>query len=143
MSRVFQRTIAALGVGMLVLAGGALAVAQAPLTTPAPVVRADRAIPLAEAFPDVAVAGKYDFRARQLVLGPGARTEMISHAGRPSITYVTQGVVREHRVGVAAPIVHAVGAATMDRGPVSHFWENPGPGEAVLLVVEVAPRTAP
>ena len=124
------------------LAFGAVALAQTPPGSPAPVVHVEESIPLAEAFPDNATAREHVFRARQIVLAPGARTEMVSHAGRPSITYVTQGVVREHRVGVPQPIVHEVGAATMDRGSVSHFWENAGPGQATLLVVEVAPRAA-
>lgn len=64
------------------------------------------------------------------------------HASRPSITYVTQGSVREHRTGAGAPIVHNVGATTMDRGTATHFWENAGPNQAVLLVVEVLPRAA-
>lgn len=121
---------------------GAVAAAQTPAQTPAPVVRVEETIPLAEAFPENAVAARYDFRARQIVLAPGTRTEQVDHAGRPSITYVTRGVVREHRVGAAQPITHQVGAATMDRSGVSHYWENAGAGEAVLLVVEVLPRAA-
>lgn len=140
MSKSLYRTLACVA-GALALACTASSVAQILTgSSPSPVVRAEETIPLAEAFPENAVAREHTFRARQLVLAPGARTEIINHAGRPAITYVTQGVVREHRTGVAEPIVHNVGAATMDRGTVTHFWENAGPGEAVLLVVEVAPR---
>lgn len=109
---------------------------------PAPVARVEKIIPLSEAFPDNPAAAAHTFRARQLVLRPGARTEEINHAGRPSITYVTRGAVLEHRRGVVAPIAHTVGAATLDRGTVTHFWENAGAEDAELLVVEVAPRAA-
>lgn len=132
----------AIGVGAAALSLSTAVFAQVSNPAPAPVVRVEKVIPLAEAFPNVKAGHNYDFRARQLVLAPGARTEQISHAGKPSITYVTKGVVREVRVGVAEPIVHQVGAATMDRGTVTHSWENAGTSEAVLLVVEVAPRTA-
>lgn len=117
------------------------AVAQTP--APAPVVRVEKSIPLSEAFPENPAAAGHVFRARQIELPPGARTEMINHAGRPAITYVTQGAVREHRVGAAAPIAHGVGAATFDRGTVQHFWENAGSETAILLIVETAPVGTP
>ncbi|MBI1250573.1 MAG: hypothetical protein GC189_03780 [Alphaproteobacteria bacterium] len=116
------------------------AVAQTP--APAPVVRVEKSISLGEAFPENPAAAGYVFRARQIELPPGARTEMINHAGRPAITYVTRGAVREHRVG-AAPIAHAVGAATFDRGVVQHFWENAGSEPATLLIVETVPVGTP
>lgn len=143
MNKLSSRAIAlALGLGAAAITLSTTVSAQGVAEVPAPIVRVQETIPLAEAFPEIDAAQDYVFRARQLVLGPGARTEEINHVGRPSITYVTQGVVREHRTGAGEPIIHNVGAATMDRGSVTHFWENAGPGEAVLLVVEVMPRAA-
>lgn len=128
-------------VALLILA--AVATAQVPQATPGVTVRVEHEIALADAFPDNAVARNYIFRARQIDLAPGARSEMINHAGRPAITYVTQGSVLEFRTGEAEPIRREVGAATMDRAAISHYWENAGQTPAVLLIVEVAPVARP
>lgn len=140
-NKLARAVVVALTAAGLVIVSAVASAAQTADTT-APVVRAEETIPLSEAFPDNAAARDHVFRARQLVLAPGARTEQINHAGRPSITYVTQGMVREHRTGASDPVLHSVGDATMDRGGVTHFWENAGATDAVLLVVEVLPRAA-
>lgn len=119
---------------------GAGAFAQtAPAAQPA--VTEDLRIDLASAFPDVQAARDHDFRARKIELAPGQRTELVNHAGRPSITYVISGVAAEHRTGAGEPLTHGPGAATMDRGGISHYWENRSGEPLVLLIVGVSPVT--
>lgn len=102
----------------------------------------ERTIAITEAFPELAAGEGYTFRARKVLLAPGARTEILVKAGAPSITYVTRGQVIERRdQGPSTP--RARGAATLDRGDVVHYWENTGSEPAELLIVDVHPDAQP
>ncbi len=96
----------------------------------------EKTIQVADAFPELEAGAGYTFRARKVLLAPGANTETVSHDGAPSITYVTRGTVVEWREG-AEPQSRALHEATMDRGEVVHYWKNSGTEPAELLIVEV------
>ncbi len=120
------------------LATLALAVPAPAQTVAAPRVTEHRSITIAEAFPELGAGQGFVLHARKIELSPGARTELVDHASRPSITYVTRGEVMEHREG-AAPLRHGLHAATMDRGGIRHYWENASAVPAELLVVDLVP----
>jgi quercetin dioxygenase-like cupin family protein len=101
-----------------------------------------RTIAITEAFPELAAGAGYTFRARKLLLAPGARTEILVKAGAPSITYVTRGEVVERRDQGPATR-RARHEATLDRGDVVHYWENVGSEPAELLIVDVHPDARP
>lgn len=102
----------------------------------------EKSIQLADAFPDLEAGGGYTFRARKILLAPGANTETASHDGAPSITYVTRGAVVEWREGTE-PQPRGLHQATMDRGEVVHYWKNSGTEPAELLIVEVRRLATP
>ncbi len=123
--------IAALTSGLAVFAASAQAV---------PEIRNEQVIRLADAFPELDAAKGHTFRARQIELPPGSRTEVMAHAGRPSITYVTGGSVSELREGAPSPVAHETGAAILARADVTHAWENVSALPASLLIVEILPN---
>lgn len=119
--------------------GSALAPENDPGDGAGLVIKDEALIRLADAFPDLDAAAGYTFRARQVVLSPGARTALVSHAGRPSITYVTAGDVQEIRPGMAGPIARKTGDAILARADVTHAFENTGAVPAMLLIVDIVP----
>ena len=115
--------------------------ALAPAAIAGPHVLKEASIAIADAFPDLAAGQNRIFRTQILELAPGARTPLLSHQGRPAITYITAGAVVEHRDGLAEPIPHALYAATLDRAGTSHYWENVGAEPARLLIVDLIEAT--
>lgn len=130
--------------------GGAVLAAQAdagaPAETAAPVERApdspaprlvdSRIIDLGEAYPaNAAAAGRF-FRARKIALAPGARTEELSAAERPSIYYVTAGEIVERRNDAppARRTLHAAGVAVAGMPLVI---ENASSAPAEILLVDL------
>jgi quercetin dioxygenase-like cupin family protein len=98
----------------------------------------ERSIPIADAFPELAAGRGHVFRARKLVLPPGAQTETLRHDDRPAITYVAFGEAVERREG-AAPRTLRAGEHTLDTVEVVHSWANESPAPVVLLIGEIVP----
>ena len=80
------------------------------------------------------VAGR-QLRMRAVSLAPGGQLTAHSHDGRPTLEYVLRGTVIEHRNGV--PVEHKSGEVVVGENGVSHWWENRGTEEVVLLPVDV------
>jgi quercetin dioxygenase-like cupin family protein len=76
-------------------------------------------------------------RLRRLVIEPGGIVPWHSHGDRPAIIYVVQGEVIEHASNCAAPIVHKVGEATAETAKVSHWWENKGKQQVILISADL------
>lgn len=116
-----------------------------PTAAPAPVaplnVLDQKEIRIADAFPNLEPGRNSVFRARKILLAPGAETEVWSHEGRPGITFVATGEVLEHRAG-ERPLMHAAGDYTLDTKATVHSWSNPGSQPAVLLIVDLIPAEA-
>lgn len=103
----------------------------------APAFVDQKMIDLGAAFPDNGAAASRMFRARKIALPPGARTDEIVGAERPSIFYVTKGAVVEHRSDQGAPVAHAFRtAAAISKGATS-WVENAGTEDAEILLVDI------
>ncbi len=76
-------------------------------------------------------------RLRRLVIEPGGIVPWHSHGDRPAIIYIVQGEVIEHASNCAAPIVHKAGEATAETAKVSHWWENKGKQQVILLSADL------
>jgi quercetin dioxygenase-like cupin family protein len=80
------------------------------------------------------VAGR-QLRMRAVTLDPSGHLAAHSHDGRPTLEYVLKGTVIEYRNGVA--IEHHAGEVIVGEKGVSHWWENHGTEQVVLLPVDV------
>jgi quercetin dioxygenase-like cupin family protein len=86
--------------------------------------------------PEINVNGR-QLRLRRLVIQPGGIVPMHSHADRPALIITVSGEVTEHRSTCAQPIVHRAGEVSSESGGLSHWWQNTGTTEAVLLSADV------
>jgi quercetin dioxygenase-like cupin family protein len=74
-------------------------------------------------------------RLRMLTIEPGGVLGLHSHKDRPGGAYVLKGTIIEHRGEVAKE--HGVGDSWGEDGNVTHWVENKGTGEAVLIVTDI------
>ena len=117
---------------------------EAPSEPPAPAASSsavihEKAIALAAAFPDLAAAEGRTFRARKIVIAPGARTEDEIGDDQPSIAYVAKGAAIERRSDAEGPIRRTLHEASgLTRG-VTRSWENDGTEAAEILIVDIVP----
>ena len=80
----------------------------------------------------------YALQLRLIVLEPGSKSTRHSHAKRPVVAYLLKGQYIEHRDG-QAEIVHKPGEQWVEGADVTHWSENRGKENAVLINVEVVP----
>lgn len=76
-------------------------------------------------------------RLRRLVVQPGGIVPLHSHSDRPALIVTVSGEMTEHRSTCAEPIVHRAGEVSSESGGLSHWWQNTGKTEAVLLSADV------
>lgn len=119
---------------------GALAETAAPVESaldgPEPQLVDSRVIDLAEAYPANAAAAGRIFRARKIALAPGARTDELSAAERPSIYYVTAGEIVERR-NDAPPARRTLHAAGVAGAGMPLVIENVSSAPAEILLVDL------
>ena len=85
---------------------------------------------------EMIAANDRQFRMRRLEIKPGGIVPWHSHADRPALIYVVQGVVTEYASTCAAPIVHKAGDVSVDAGR-SHWWKNTGKKTVVLISADI------
>jgi len=119
-----------LGVASLLVSIGAFAAWQ--METKGVTTAALAVLPLAPHF--AALDGK-QLRMRLVTVAPGGTIAVHSHKDRPTLEYIMQGTIVEHRDGVA--IEHRAGEVVVGSVDVSHGWENKGSERAVLLPVDI------
>lgn len=79
------------------------------------------------------------FRLRRLVIAPGGVVPWHSHADRPAMIYVVEGVITEYADTCAVPIVHKAGDVAPETHATAHWWKNTGKKTAVLLSADLFP----
>jgi quercetin dioxygenase-like cupin family protein len=79
------------------------------------------------------------FRLRQLEMKPGGIVPWHSHNQRPAMIYVVSGEVVEYASSCAVPIVHKTGDVAPEKNGTSHWWQNTGTTNAVLISVDLFP----
>jgi quercetin dioxygenase-like cupin family protein len=77
------------------------------------------------------------FRLRRLEIQPGGIVPWHSHADRPAMIYVVEGVVEEFASNCAVPIIHSAGDVAPETHETSHWWKNTGKTTAVLISVDI------
>ena len=84
---------------------------------------------------EVAGLSGRQLRARYITIAPGGHAATHSHAGRPTLEYVSQGHVIEIRNGVDVP--HGPGEMVIATHDITHGWENRGTETVVLIPVDI------
>ena len=79
------------------------------------------------------------FRLRQLEMKPGGVVPWHSHGNRPAMIYIVSGEVVEYASNCATPIVHKAGDVAPEKSGTSHWWQNTGKTNAVLISVDLFP----
>ena len=79
------------------------------------------------------------FRLRQLELKPGGVVPWHPHNDRPAMIYVVSGEVTEYASNCAVPIMHKAGDVAAEKNGTSHWWQNTGKTDAVLISVDLFP----
>ena len=82
------------------------------------------------------------FRLRQLEVKPGGIVPWHSHNERPAMIYIVSGEVVEYASSCAVPIVHKAGDVAPEKNGTSHWWQNTGSTNAVLISVDLFPNEA-
>ena len=81
------------------------------------------------------MAGR-QLRLRVITIEAGGAATPHSHKDRPCVEYIVQGQVIEHRNGVAKE--YGPGDFVLATNDTTHWWENKGSHQAVLLPVDIA-----
>jgi quercetin dioxygenase-like cupin family protein len=89
----------------------------------------------------LALTGR-QFRLRQLDIKPGGIVPWHSHNQRPAMIYMVSGEVVEYASNCAVPIIHKAGDAAPEKNGTSHWWQNTGTTDAVLISVDLFPGDA-
>jgi quercetin dioxygenase-like cupin family protein len=89
----------------------------------------------------LALTGR-QFRLRQLDIKPGGIVPWHSHNQRPAMIYIVSGEVVEYASNCAVPITHKAGDAAAEKNGTSHWWQNTGSSDAVLISVDLFPGEA-
>ncbi|MGH1542213.1 MAG: cupin domain-containing protein [Arenicella sp.] len=79
----------------------------------------------------------FEFRARKIVVLPGAATAEHSHADRPGIVYVEKGTLNEYR-GETMRKVNA-GDTWIEKVETVHWFENVSQEAAIILAFDLVP----
>jgi quercetin dioxygenase-like cupin family protein len=79
------------------------------------------------------------FRLRQLEMKPGGIVPWHSHNQRPAMIYIVSGEVVEYASSCAVPITHKAGDVAPEKNGTSHWWQNTGTTDAVLISVDLFP----
>lgn len=80
------------------------------------------------------MAGR-QLRIRMVTIEPGGVTTAHGHTDRPTVEYVVQGKIIEHRGGVSKE--YGPGDFVTANKDVTHYWENKGATPVVLLPVDI------
>ena len=86
----------------------------------------------------LAVKGR-QFRLRQLDVQPGGIVPWHSHDDRPAMIYIVSGEITEYASNCAVPLQHKAGDVAPERKGTSHWWQNTGKTNAVLISVDLFP----
>lgn len=97
-------------------------------------------ISLSEAFPHLSETQNWMLRARRIDLRPGAYSHLHRHENAPSLTFIAEGQVREHRNDRSDPSIYQQGEIAIDRAGMAHWWEVKGEESAVFLVAEIVSK---
>jgi len=94
---------------------------------------------LSEAFPHLAETQNWMLRARRIDLRPGAYSHLHRHENAPSLTFMAEVQVREHRNDRLDTATYRQGDIAIDRAGMAHWWEVEGEESVVFLVAEIIP----
>ena len=77
----------------------------------------------------------FEYRARRIVVNPGAATNDHSHADRPGIVYVVEGTLDEYRKGEKRVV--SAGDTWLESAETVHWFENTSDKKAVILAFDL------
>ena len=93
-------------------------------------------IELRDSVPHISDAYNYVMRGREITVKPGEMIPIQNHAGRPGLTYVTQGVIIEHRDDRKDPLPLRAGDHTFNTNGVSRWLINTTNEDVKLFEVD-------
>lgn len=76
-------------------------------------------------------------RLRYWEIQPGGIVPVHSHANRPSMIYVLEGEIIEHRSDDDEPHVYKAGEVSVEAEGVKHWWENKSDSVVKLLGYDI------
>ena len=88
-----------------------------------------------EAYPET--LKRSQLRAREVVLLPGAKIAVHTHSHRPTVVYVLEGELVEHRNDSEMPVIRRQGDTYFETLGVVHWVENTSPNRTKVLAVDI------
>ena len=88
-----------------------------------------------EAYPETLKGSQ--LRAREVVLLPGAKIAVHTHSHRPTVVYVMEGELVEHRSDSEKPVIRRQGDTYFETLGVVHWVENTSPNRTKVLAVDI------
>ena len=76
-------------------------------------------------------------RLRRWEIAPGGIVPLHDHSNRPSMIYVLEGEIIEHRSDSKEPVVYRTGEVSIESDGVKHWWENKTDTTVILLGYDV------
>lgn len=82
------------------------------------------------------VAG-WNLRTRRVTFKPGGVAPVHPHIHRPTLFYILEGEVIEHRSDMEEPQLHKAGDAVQMKHGAAHWWKNESDAVAVVLATDI------
>ncbi len=79
----------------------------------------------------------WNLRTRRVTFEPGGVAPVHPHIDRPTVFYILEGEVVEHRSDVDEPQRHKAGDAVAIKQGAAHWWKNETDAVAVLLATDI------
>jgi quercetin dioxygenase-like cupin family protein len=93
---------------------------------------------LAKEVPNIA---GYELRMRMVTIAPkGVYGPVHDHRGRPGMVYILEGIITDHRNGIATD--YGPGVGWPEDHTTVHWLENRGEVQAVEISVDLVKKTA-
>jgi len=76
-------------------------------------------------------------RYRHMEIQPGGIVPLHSHADRPALIMVNQGMIFEYSSKCTVPIAHKAGEIARESNGLMHWWKNEGNVVVVLTIADI------
>ena len=79
----------------------------------------------------------WNLRTRRVTFAPGGIAPLHPHVRRPTLFYIVEGEVFEHRSDNEEPQLHKAGDAVATKHNVAHWWKNETDTPTIVIATDI------